>query len=101
MRDEVGYISPYKEIVNDSEFTRREADEEYFGGEDIGALYYQDIMQAMKVAESSSWENEVVSVRNDVAQQIMDDSSMTLEQALANGMEELSQLVTDSEITIK
>lgn len=100
-RDKVGYISPYKEIVNDAAFSRREADEEFFGGEDIGALYYQDIMQAMKVADSSTWENEVVSVRNDVAQQIMDDPEMTLEQALANGMDELTQLVTDSEITIK
>jgi len=100
-RDAVGYITPHKNFLNDAEFTRRGADEEYFGGEDIGALYYQDIMQAMKVADSSTWENEVVSVRNDVAQQIMDDSAMTLEQALANGMEELTQLVTDSEITIE
>jgi ABC-type sugar transport system, periplasmic component len=100
-RDKVGYISPYKALVGDAAFSRREADEEYFGGEDIGALYYQDIMQAMKVADSSTWENEVVSVRNDVAQQIMDDSSMTLEQALANGKDELTQLVTDSEITIE
>lgn len=100
-RDTAGYITPYKEFLNDTAFTRRGEDEEFFGGEDVGALYYQDIMQAMKVADSSTWENEVVSVRNDVAQQIMDDSSMTLEKALANGMDELSQLVTDSEITIK
>ncbi len=100
-RDTAGYITPYKTFLNDTEFTKRGEDEEYFAGEDVGALYYQDIMQAMKVADSSTWENEVVSVRNDVAQQIMDDSAMTLEQALANGMEELSQLVTDSEITIK
>ena len=100
-RDAAGYITPYKAFLNDTEFTRRGADEEFFGGEDVGALYYQDIMQAMKVADSSTWENEVVSVRNDVAQQIMDDSSMTLDQAIANGIEELSQLVTDSEIEIK
>lgn len=100
-RDAVGYISPYKALLDDSEFIGRPADEEYFGGEDVGALYYQDIMQAMKVADSSTWENEVVSVRNDVSQQIMDDPEMTLEQALANGMEELKQLVTDSEIVIE
>lgn len=98
MRDQAGYITPYKALLNDSAFTARPADEEFFGGEDVGALYYQDIMQAMKVADSSTWENEVVSVRNDVSQQIMDDPGMTLDQALANGMEELKQLVTDSEI---
>lgn len=101
MRDQAGYITPYKALLNDSAFTARPADEEFFGGEDVGALYYQDIMQAMKVADSSTWENEVVSVRNDVSQQIMDDPGMTLDQALANGMEELKQLVTDSEIVIE
>lgn len=100
-RDKAGYISNNKQFLNDTEFTRRSADEEFFGGEDIGALFYQDIMQEMKVADSSAWENEVVSVRNDVSQQIMDDPDMTLDQALANGMEELKQLVTDSEIVIE
>ncbi|MCR4656203.1 MAG: ABC transporter substrate-binding protein [Lachnospiraceae bacterium] len=101
MKDEAGYITPYKELLNDTEFTQRTADKEFFGGEDLGALYYQDIMQAMKVADSSTWENEVVSVRNDIAQQLMDDKSMGLEQAIQNAKDELSQLVTDENITIE
>ena len=101
MKDDAGYITPYKELLNDTEFTQRDADTEFFGGEDLGALYYQDIMQAMKVAESSTWENEVVSVRNDIAQQLMDDKSMGLDQALQNAKDELTQLVTDENITIE
>ena len=55
----------------------------------------------MAVVTSSPWENEVIGTRNDVAQQIMDDTSLTLEDALQIGMDEVSQLVTDPEITIE
>lgn len=101
MRDNAGYITPYKTYLNDAAFTKRGADEEFFGGEDIGAMYYQDIMANMAVTDSSPWENEVISVRNDITQQLMDDTSMTLDQAIANGLEELGQLVTDDTITIE
>ena len=55
----------------------------------------------MAVVKSSPWENSMVSVRNDVAQQLMDDKNMTLEDALQIGLEELQQLVTDDSITIE
>ena len=99
-RDLAGFITTYKTLTTDSDFTKR-ADEEFFGGEDISTLLYTEIANEMNVVASSPWENSMVSVRNDVAQQLMDDKSMTLDQALEIGLEELQQLVTDDSITIK
>lgn len=99
-RDLAGYVTTYKELTYDDAFIKR-ADEEFFGGQDISTLFYKDIASEMNVVASSPWENSMVSVRNDVAQQIMDNTDMTLEQALDIGKEQLTQLVTDSEITIK
>lgn len=99
-RDETGFISAYKELMNDKEFSKR-SDEDFFGGEDISTLYYTEIADNMKIAASSPWENAMVTVRNDVAQQIVDDPSIDLDKALELGKEELTQLVTDSTIEIK
>lgn len=99
-RDIAGFITTYTDFTYDPEFTRR-ADEDFFGGEDISTLFYTEIASEMAIVPTSPWENEVISTRNDVAQQLADDSSMTLEEALAIGMDELTQLVTDPEIVIE
>ena len=99
-RDKAGYITPYTEFTYDPEFTKR-SDEAFFGGQDISTLFYKDIVSELVVAPSSAWDISIVSVRNDVAQQIMDDTSLTLDQALSIGKEELTQLVTDTSVTIE
>lgn len=101
-RDETGYISPYLDLMQDSEWVKMsDEDIAFFGGEDIGKVFYQEIAPNMVSVPSSPWDNSMVSVRNDVAQQLMDDSSMTLEQAIELGKEQITQLVTDDSVTIK
>lgn len=99
-RDEAGYVPAYKDFTYDEEFTKR-SDEDFFGGQNISSLYYKEIVSEMAIAPSSAWDNSIVSVRNDVAQQLMDDKNMTLDDALSIGKDELSQLITDSDITIQ
>lgn len=98
-KDQAGYITHDTTIATE-EFCKR-ADEEFFGGQDISALYYKDIASGISIATPSAYDNDIVSVRNDVAQQIMNDSAMTLDDAVAAAVEELGQLVTDDTVTIK
>ena len=49
----------------------------------------------------SAFDNDITSVRNDVAQQIMDDAGMDLDAAVAAALDELGQLVTDESVTIE
>jgi multiple sugar transport system substrate-binding protein len=98
-KDEAGYITQDTTIATE-DFCKR-SDEDFFGGEDISALYYQDIASNISIAAPSAYDNDIVSVRNDVAQQVMNDSSVTLDDAVAAAIEELGQLVTDENVTIK
>lgn len=98
-RDEAGYITQDSTIATE-EFCKR-SDEDFFGGQDISKLYYQDIASIISIATPSAYDNDIVSVRNDVAQQVMNDSSMTVEAAVQAAVDELGQLVTDDTVTIK
>ena len=70
LRDEANFITPYKKYVEDSSFTGvSDEDIEFFGGEDIGEVFYQEIAPNMASVPSSKWDNSMVSVRNDVARQ--------------------------------
>lgn len=100
LKDEVGYITIDTNYTYDENFAKR-SDEAVFGGQDISSLYYKDIVSEMKLAPSSAWDNSIVSVRNDIAQQLMDDTGMDLNGALTAGKDELTQLVTDSSISIE
>ena len=90
----------YTKYTYDPDFIKR-ADEDFFGGQNISELFYKEIVEEMDIAPASPWDNSITSVRNDLAQQLMDDKSMTLEKALEIGQEQLEQLVTDDSITIK
>lgn len=100
-RDKVGYITPYLEKMNDPEWTKT-SDEinDFFGGQDVGAVFYQTIAPDMTIVPTCAWEETVISVRNDVAQQLVDNTSMTLEEGLELGKDQLGQLVTDENVTI-
>lgn len=102
LRDEANFITPYKPLMEDPDFAGvSEGDIEFFGGEDIGELYYQEIAPNMASIPSTKWDNSMVNVRNDIAQQLMDDREMTLDEAIALGMDQITQLVTDDSITVK
>lgn len=98
-RDKAGYITHDSTIATE-EFCKR-SDEAFFGGQDISSLYYKDIASSISIATPSAFDNDIVNVRNDVAQQIMNDPEMTLEDAVAAAVEELGQLVTDDTMTIE
>lgn len=98
-KDKAGYITQDTSIATD-EFCKR-SDEEFFGGQDISSLYYKDIASSISIAAPSPFDNDIVSVRNDVAQQLMNDTEMTLDDAVKAAVEELGQLVTDDTVTIK
>ena len=82
------------------EFCKR-SDEEFFGGENISDLLYQEIAPNTVIPAPSAYDNDITSVRNDVAQQLMDDASMDLDAAVAAAIDELGQLVTDDTVTIE
>ena len=98
-KDKAGYITHDSTIATE-EFCKR-SDEDFFGGENISDLYYKDIASSISIAAPSVYDNDIVSVRNDVAQQVMNDSSMTLDAAVEAAIDELGQLVTDDSVTIK
>lgn len=98
-KDKAGYITQDTTIATD-EFCKR-SDEEFFGGQDISSLYYKDIASSISIATPSVFDNDIVSVRNDVAQQLMNDKDMTVDDAVKAAVEELGQLVTDETVTIK
>ena len=98
-RDVAGFITMDSSIAT-PDFCKR-ADEEFFGGENISDLLYQEIAPNTVIPAPSAYDNDITSVRNDVAQQIMDDASMDLDAAVAAAIDELGQLVTDDSVTIE
>lgn len=98
-RDEAGYITQDSTIAT-PEFCKR-SDEAFFGGQNISDLYYSEIASSISIATPSAFDNDIVNVRNDIAQQIMNDTEMTLDAAVTAAVEELGQLVTDDTVTIK
>ncbi len=98
-RDEAGYITQDSTIATD-DFCKR-SDEAFFGGEDISTLYYVDIASIISIASPSAYDNDVISVRDDVAQLVMNDSSMSVDDAVAASLEEIESLVTDDSVTIQ
>lgn len=101
-RDAVGYITPYKGLMENQDWVKwSDSDIEFFGGQDVAHLYYQEIAPNMKIAAPSKWDSTFVNVRNDVAQLLMNDKDMTLDEAVKIGQEQMTQLVTDESVTIK
>ena len=98
-RDIAGFITMDSSIAT-PDFCKR-SDEEFFGGENISDLLYQEIAPNTVIPAPSAYDNDITSVRNDVAQQIMDDASMDLDAAVAAAIDELGQLVTDESVTIE
>lgn len=100
MRDNAGYVTHDADILADGTFAKR-ADEDFFGGQDISTLLYKDIAAQIEIPTPSKYDNDVINTRNDIAQQIMNDPAMTLEDAVAAAIDELSQIVTDPDAEIK
>ncbi len=99
MKDTAGYVT-HDSTINTGDFAKR-ADEAIFSGQDISTLLYTDIAAQIEIASPSAYDGNFTDVRNDVAQQIMDDTGMDTAAAVAAAIEELSTIVTDPEVEIK
>lgn len=100
MKDNAGYITHDSKILADKSFAKR-SDEAFFAGEDISTLLYTDIAAQIKIPTPSPYDNDVINTRNDIAQQVMNDKKMTLDQAISAAKDELTSIVTDTGVTIK
>lgn len=100
LRDKVGYITPDITYTYDSLFNKR-ADEDFFGGQNISDLFYQDIIENSNVIIPSIYDNDIANTRDDVAQQVMKDQNMTVGDAVKAAVEELTLLLGDDSIIIK
>lgn len=101
-RDNLGYVTPYKPLMEDSEWiTCGEELKAFFGGEDIISLYYQEIAPNITLASPSKWDESMINVRSDLAQLAADDKDMDLDTLMQTGKEQITQLVTDGSVTIK
>jgi multiple sugar transport system substrate-binding protein len=99
MRDTAGYIT-HDSTINTGDFAKR-SDEAVFGGEDISTLFYKTIAGRIEIATPSAYDGNITDVRNDIAQQVMNDSSMDTATAVQAAIDELSTLITDTNVTIK
>ena len=59
------------------------------------------INEAIRIPTPSPYDNDVINVRNDVAQLIMSDPSVDLDAAVSAAIDELTQLISDPEAEIK
>lgn len=100
MKDTAGYVTHDANVLGDGSFAKR-ADEAFFADQDISSLLYKDINEAIRIPTPSPYDNDVINVRNDVAQLIMSDPSVDLDTAVSAAIDELTQLVSDPEAEIK
>lgn len=98
-KEEAGYITTYKKYCEDESFTTNE--DEYFGGQDTGKLFYSEILPNCKIPETSVYDQTIVDIRDLLATAIMADDSLTVDDAIKQGLEECENRITESDITIK
>ena len=97
MRAEAGYYTPVQSLYGDPEFVSDK--DEYFAGQDIGDLYYNQIVPNMKAAPLTEYDGIIDEVMTFLIQNIMADKNYTYEQALADGIAEVSNRLPD--MTVK
>ncbi len=99
MKDTAGYIT-HDTTINTGDFAKR-SDEDVFGGQDISKVFYSDIASRIEIASPSPYDGDITNVRNDVAQQVMDDPSIDTAAAVQAAKDELATIVTDTSVEIK
>ncbi len=94
-----GYITPYKEFAYDDTFTKNE--DPFFAGQDTGKLFYSEILPNVSIPNTSVWDQTIVDIRDLLANAIMNDSEMTAEDAVSEGLKECENRITDDSLVIK
>ena len=96
MRDRLNFFVPTKEFFDDPEFIGGE--DEFFGGQDIESFFYKDIVNSIGTLTVSQYDQTVIDIRDLLAIAVMDDPNMTAADALAKGLEEDKNRITDMEV---
>ena len=96
MRDRLNFFVPTKEFFDDPEFIGGE--DEFFGGQDIESFFYKDIVNSIGTLTVSQYDQTVIDIRDLLAIAVMDDPNMTAADALAKGLEEAKNRITDMEV---
>jgi multiple sugar transport system substrate-binding protein len=84
------YFTPVKEFYNDPAYV---SNEDPFFGMDTGNYFYVDLMPKVVPPTFSPYDNYAAEASNAVAAYVMGDRSVTLEQAIAKGIEEMKSRV--------
>lgn len=87
LKEEVAFYVPNKRYYEDESFTSLEDD--FFPGQDIGELMYNEIVPELEVAPITPYDTAVVNTNSMIAQALMADRSMTADQALEKALEQL------------
>ena len=96
---EAGYITPYKKYCYDESFISNE--DAFFGGQDTGKLFYSQILPNVQIPNTSVWDQTIVDIRDLLATAVMNDFNMTADDAIAEGLKECTNRITDESLTIK
>jgi multiple sugar transport system substrate-binding protein len=84
------YFTPVKEFYDDPAYV---SNVDPFFGMDTGNYFYVDLMPKVVPPTFSPYDNYLVEASNAVANYVMGDRSVTLEQAIAKGIEEMKSRV--------
>jgi multiple sugar transport system substrate-binding protein len=84
------YFTPVKEFYNDPAYV---SNVDPFFGVDTGNYFYIDLMPKVVPPTFSPYDNYLAEASNAVATYVMGDRSVTLEQAIAKGIEEMKSRV--------
>jgi multiple sugar transport system substrate-binding protein len=89
------YFTPVKSFYDDPNYISNM--DPYFGI-DTGEYFYRDLAPQVVPPEFTPYDNYLAETNNAVAAYIMADKSVTLQQALAKGIEELKSRVPDAKV---
>jgi multiple sugar transport system substrate-binding protein len=90
VKNSVAYFTPVKEFYNDPAYTNLV---DPFFGIDIGSYFYKDLMSKIVPPTFTIHDHYLEEASNAVASYVMADRNVTLQQALAKGIEELKTRV--------
>lgn len=96
-KDLVSYYVPTKKYYEDSSYTTDK--DAFFGGQDIGQLFYNEVLPEIKVSSVTPYDSVVQSEVMVLAQAMMADKSLTASDLLEKGMKDVQSKLPD--ITVK
>lgn len=95
-KEQVSYYVPAKKYYEDSSYTTDT--DEFFKGQDIGELLYQEILPTIKVSSVTPYDSVVQSEVMLLAQAMMADTSLTPDQLLEKGIKDVQSKLPDIKV---